>query len=204
MPGDICFNCGRVSTLLVTPRPPRKSLEKRTKATADLVLSQERPVLGSKAFDSQYDQIEALLTATAKLAQQRPQYRAFDSQLTEIDDLLSARRNLAHVHALAANDMALLSDRGSNPFNGCFSGRLSDSSTAHSSGSSGSLSKTLRSDSDAVSEDLSEGGRPYEHVVSRWLETEKLSGRSEAKLTRRGVDCRLNLAGRSCEWVIFL
>ena len=207
MPGDICFNCGRISTLLVTPRPPRNLIEKCTQTTAKPTLRQVTSSLGYKAFDSQFNQIETLLAATKKLARHGPQHGAFDSQLTAVDDLLDASEKLAHVQALAADDVMPFDDGDSSSFGAnstSSSGPFSGSSKAYFGGASRSSSRTLRSDSAATSDILSEDGRPRADVVRRWLESARPSGRSEAKLTRRGVDCRYNWAGRSYEWVIFL
>ncbi|CAF9935410.1 MAG: hypothetical protein ALECFALPRED_006379 [Alectoria fallacina] len=208
MPGDICFNCGRLSTLLVTPRPPRNSIENPPQATAGPAVSQERPVVRSNAFDSQYDRLETRLAAKESAAKSGDQHHAFGSQLSEIEALLDARKKLARIHTLAAaNDTAMLDHTAARSSYTRFTyspSRFSNSSEARSTRFSGSGSKTLRSDSVALSDTLSEDGRPHAHIAARWLEDARPSGRSSAQLTRRGVDCRLNLAGRNCEWVIFL
>lgn len=207
MPGDICFNCGRLSTLLVTPRPPRNSIENCMSANTDPALSQDRQVLRSKPFGPQYDLIETLLMAKENLAQQCSQRRVFDSQLTEIDGLLDARGTLADIHALTAKNTAPFEERAPSSSYGRVprsSRTVSNSFKAHSICASSSCSQTLRSDSVAVSDGLYEDDMPYRKNLARWLEDMTPSGKSSARLTRRGVDCRLNSAGKSCEWVIFL
>ncbi|CAD6585858.1 MAG: hypothetical protein ASARMPREDX12_002141 [Alectoria sarmentosa] len=209
MPGDICFNCGRLSTLLVTPRPPRKSIENHTQATRGPVLAQQRPVLRSRAFDSQYNRVETPITMKEPPVKPCDQHRAFDSQFSEIEALLDARKKLARIHTLAANDTAILilDYTDPNPSYTPFTyspSRFSNSSKARSTCFSGSGSKTLRSDSVALSDILSEDGRPHARIAARWLLDAKPSGRASAVLTRRGVDCRLSVGGRICEWVVFL
>ena len=207
MPGDICFNCGRLSTLLVTPRPPRNSFGHTAPATNGTVPPQYRPVSQSQPFSRQYRCIQELLTAQNRPTKPYPMRPAFDSQLNEIDGLLDASIKLAQNCFLAARDATVLDDGDSKVSSGrspSSSKFVSDASTAYSTGSSTSSSQTPRSDSVAVSETLSESGAPYAHVVEQWLEGSKSPKNSSTKLTRRGVDCRLNLAGRSCEWVIFL
>lgn len=207
MPGDICFNCGRLSTLLVTPRPPRNSFGHTAPATNEAVPPQSRPVSKNQPFEQQYTCIQELLTAKDRPTKPYPMRPAFDSQLIEVDGLLDARIKLAQNYFLAARDAALLDDGDSkvssdrSPSSSKF---VSDASTAYSSWSSTSSSQTPRSDSFAISDVLSESGAPYAHIVEQWLEGSKSPKKSSTKLTRRGVDCRLNLAGRSCEWVIFL
>ena len=207
MPGDICFNCGRLSTLLVTPRPPLKLTGYYAPASQRSPPAQSKRLSKSKPFDSQHDRIQALLSAHNRAAQACPTQRAFDRQLSEVDDLLDARHKLANVYTLAANDSPLTNDRyavRSHDRFTCSSKPFSNSSTADAVYSAGSASKTLRSGSIAESDFLAEGGRPHAHVAARWLEDMKPSGRSEVRLTRRGVDCRLNISGKFCEWVIFL
>lgn len=130
---------------------------------------------------------------------------AFDSQFHEIDALLDAQKKMTSIRTLAAKKLALLQEKIRNssfePF-ASSSRPCSNSVTSHSASSLGS--KSSRSDSIAVSDILSESGRPHAHVVARWLEEKKPSWRSDAKPTRRGVDCRINLNGRVSEWVIFL
>lgn len=205
MPGDICFNCGRLSTLLVTPRPPRNSVKHCTQASVGPVPAQTVRFHQNQPFESQTYLIDRVLAANTKYAQPRPERRTFDSQLTDIENLLDARTKLAHLHSLAADDTASFSDMASRSSYGrfsCSSRTYLKSSKTHSTCST---AKTLRSDSVAVSDILSEDGRPHANVVARWLGDTKPPGRSSATLTRRGVDCRLNLAGgRSCEWVIYL
>ena len=207
MPGDICFNCGRLSTLLVTPRPPLKPTGYYAPAPHRPPPAQSKRLFQSKPFDSQHHRTQALLSAHNRAAQACAQQRAFDRQLSEVDDLLDARHKLANVHTLAANDSPLTNDRYVVPSHEHFTGSSNpfpNSSTAHAIYSSGSASKTLRSGSIAESDLLAEGGRPHAHVVARWLKDMKPSERSESRLTRRGVDCRLNINGKVCEWVIFL
>ena len=206
-PGDICFNCGRLSTLLVTPRPPRKSMGHCVQPNKSSPPSYDRPALQSMPFGSQYDRTRDLLAAKDRPTMLCPKQRVFDSQLNEIENLLDARKKLIHVHTLAADDKVLLDDKDSNSayrHSACSSRPFTSSSTAHSPHSSDSSPKTLPSRSVAISDILSEDGTPHAHVVAQWLEAAKPSGRSSAKLTRRGVDCRLNLAGSIHEWVIFL
>lgn len=205
MPGDICFNCGRLSTLLVTPRPPKDSSENRFQATASPTTFQDRPVLKSKAFESQYNLVETLLAANIKHLQKHPQPRVYNSQLTEMDKLLDARNSLAYIRTL--NDAAPFNDTASSSSYGRLtfsSDTFSKSSTVHATYSSSSLPRTPRSDSLAVSDGLYEDGRPHRKNIAGWLEDITPPGKSSAKLTRRGVDCRLSLHGRVCEWVIFL
>ena len=207
MPGDICFNCGRLSTLLVTPRPPRKSMKPCTSSTQGPAPAQSKPLLQNKPFLSQHDRVQASLLAQESAARASLKPRAFDDQFSEVDDLLDAQNKLAYVQALAADDVALIHDRYPSSSNGRFS-RSSNpfaySSTTQAVGSSGYLSNTLRSGSSTVFNILDEDGRPHAHVVERWLKNVKPPARSDARLTGRGVDCRLNLHGKVCEWVIFL
>lgn len=207
MPGDICFNCGRLSALLVTPRPPRNPVEKCKQATAGSFSAQTMQFHQIKPFDFRWNKTDGSMAAKNTYTQPCLQRRAFDSQFTNIENLLDARKKLAHIHTLAANDAAPLHDTASSSSFGrftCSSRTYSNSSKAHSTYFPSSSSKTLRSDSIAVSDGLSEDGRPHRKDMARWLEGMKPSEKSSAILTRRGVDCRLNLAGRSYEWVLFL
>lgn len=207
MPGDICFNCGRLSTLLVTPRPPRNSMKSCTSSTEGPAPAQSKTLIQSKPFFSQYDRVQALLLGQESAARACLKSRAFDNQFSEVDDLLDARNKLAHIQTLAADDMTLAHGKFSDSSNGRFghsSKPFASSSTTQAVGSSGSPSKTLRSGSSAVFNVFGEDGRPYSHVVERWLKDVKPPARSEARLTGRGVDCRLNLPDKVCEWVIFL
>ena len=148
-----------------------------------------------------------MLSAHKRAAEACPKQRAFDRQLSEVDDLLDARDKLAHIHTLAVDDTTLIEDRFSVRSHERFkfsTKPLSNSSTAHAMNFSGSASGTLQSGSTAESDLLAESGRPHAHIVARWLEEMKPSGRSEVRLTRRGVDCRLNISGKIREWVIFL
>lgn len=205
LPGDICFNCGRLSTLLVTPRPPRNSMASRPSTRTSQSSSsptQSRPKVHIKPFVSQIEQVEHHLQATKKknntVEQCSAQRRAFDSQHSEIDNLQDAGRNLAPVHTLAANDTTLLDDRFSKGSFACFNRcqrAFPSSSTAYSTRLSGSGGGTLRSDDD----------RPYVHAVERWLdEVEEPCRRTEAKSSARGVDCSISMPGKVCEWVIWL
>ena len=207
MPGDICFNCGRLSTLLVTSRPSRKSMGHCAPPIDGPSPSYERPAPQNMPFASHYDPARNFLAAKESPTRSCPKQRVFDSQLNEIENLLDARKKLVHVHTLAADDMVLLDDNDSESLStrfACSSRHFTNSSTAHSPYFSGSSAKTPRSRSVAVSDILSEDGRPHAHIVAQWLENAKPSGRSSAKLTRRGVDCRINLADSIHEWVIFL
>ena len=208
IPGDICFNCGRLSTLLVTPRPHRKPTDHYTPSTEGTASAQDRAVFQSRPFDSRQNRVRVSLAARERPTKPFFNQRAFDTQLTEIDDLLVARKKLTNTHTVVANDMVLLNDTDSSPsycpFTCSSRQPFSNSSTAYSGSRSSSLSRTLRSESNAVSDILSEDGRPHARVVARWLENTKPSGKSSAKLTTRGVDCRLSFAGRIHEWVIFL
>ena len=207
IPGDICFNCGRLSTLLVTPPPPRNSNDRSAPAIKNPAPTYEKPVLQNQPFDAQYSQIQELLKAKHTTKQRYPEQRSFDSQLSEIENLEDARKKLAQVHTLAANDSAIISNRDSNSYRGRYSssrGPYSVSSRTQSTCSSSFWSEPPRSESVASPDIFSEDGRPKMHIVARWLEDVEPSKNSAAKLTMRGVDCRLNLAGRSCEWVVFL
>lgn len=168
---------------------------------------QSKPVLQSKPFVSQHDRVQASLSEQESAARAGLKPRAFDDQFSEVDDLLDARNKLAHVQALAADDVALIHDRYPSSSNGRFSRSskpFACSSTTQAAGSSGYLSNTLRSGSSTVFNVLDVDGRPHAHVVERWLKNVKPPAGSEARLTGRGVDCRLNLHGKVCEWVIFL
>ena len=228
MPGDICFNCGRISTLLVTPRPPP-----HTSLFTSATHAQKKPALKSTPFVAQYDRLQALLLAYETAPRTCLEQRAFDHQLSEVEDLLDAEKKLAYVHTLAADDSAFIGHedffecgrdlvRRSRPLSDSSTRstvRLSDSSTRSTSRPSGTLSSTLRSGTSEESDILGEDGRPYAYVVKgwledvqpsgrsdvrRWLEDVKPSGRTEARLTSRGVDCHLDLGGKIFEWVIFL
>ena len=80
------------------------------------------------------------------------------------------------------------------------------SSTTYSAKSPGSSksSQTLRPDTFAAEDGFSEDGRPYRENVSRWMEDVRPAANGSATLSRRGVECRLRMPGRVCEWVIFL
>ena len=205
MPGDICFNCGRLSTLLITPRPPCNLIGRSATAPEGLALAKKEPVIQNKPFDSQSPRSVGLATIKKGPKQPCPEQCAFDSQLNEIDALLDAKEKLTSIRTLAAKKLALLKDR---IINSSFEQLTSSSRPCSNSITSHSTSfldsKSSRSDSIAVSDILSESGRPHAHVAERWLEEKKSSRRSDAKLTRRGVDCRLNMHGRVSEWVIFL
>ena len=189
-PGDICFNCGRVCALLVTPRPPLEPIDHCTPASQGPAPAHKKPLLQNKPFVSQFDRVQALVlaqeTATATCAVQR----AFDGQLSEVEDLLDANAKLGDIQSLAADDVTLVTDRSTRRTS-CSRSCCRRKNTFWSGTSTGS---------DIFDED----GQIYNHVVERWLERKERPRGSDAKLTRRGVDCRLNLGGRVCEWVIFL
>ena len=137
--------------------------------------------------------------------QLHPEQWAFDLQLTEIDALLDAKKKMTNIRTLAAKKIALLKDRIMNSSLEQLTSSSRPCSYSITSHPTSSLdSKMSRSESIAVSDILSESGRPHAHVVARWLEEKKPSRSSDAKLTRRGVDCRVNLNGRVSEWVIYL
>ena len=191
IPGDVCFNCGRVSALLVTPRPPHESTDSCTSAKPSPATTQKKPLHQSKPFISQYDQVQALVlaqeTATAVYSTQR----AFDSQLSEVDELLDAKAKLVNIHTMAADDTtntAVNSERSTSP---------TSCPCCH-------RKNTLWSGTSTASDIFNEDGRLHTHIVERWLERKERPSGSDAKLTRRGVDCRLNLGGKVCEWVVFL
>ena len=116
-------------------------------------------------------------------------HRAFDCQLSEVDDLLDAEAKLVGVHTSAtADDRALVTDR----------------STSRTVCSCCHPSKTLWSGTSTASDIFDEVSRPQTYVVNRWLEGQERHSSSEARVTRRGVDCRLNLGDKVCEWVVFL
>lgn len=262
MPGDICFNCGRLSTLLITPRPPRDSMGRCAPATETSGPTQNQ----SRSPDSQLNQVRGSLFARRRPTQPFAKQCAFDSQFTEVEDLLDARNKLARIHTLVASDAVLLNDRGSKASSqglSCSSGLIHNSSTAHSTQSSrysprisstahstqssrysprisppdsfivsdgfsedgtphahdvgrwladlkpagrsaGPLPYTAPSDSTAVSDIVSEDGGPHGRVVARWLEDRRPTGWCSAELTKRGVDCCININGKICEWVVFL
>ena len=114
--------------------------------------------------------------------------RAFDCQLSEVDELLDAKAKLVDIQTLAADDQTLVTDRSTSP---------TLCSCCHPS-------KTLWSGTSTASDIFNEVGRPHTHVVDRWFEGMEHHNSSDAKLTQRGVDCRLNLGGTVCEWVVFL
>ena len=205
MPGDICFNCGRLSTLLVTPRPPRMSTNACKQAIQGPVPAPNQGLLEGRPSISQNDQIQTLPLEQERATRACAEQHAFDCQFSEVDDLLDAGRQLEYVHTLAADDRALVRYSGSphGRFT-CSSNAFSNFSTTQAAGPSGSSSNTLRSSSSAVSDILAENGRPHAHVVARWLEDVKPIAGSEARLTGRGVDCRINLHGKIYEWVVFL
>lgn len=156
---------------------------------------------------SQYDRFQPLPLEQGCAARAYLKPRAFDDQLSEVDDLLDARNKLAHVQTLAADDMALIHGTCSGSSDGRFSRSskpFACSSTTQAVDSLRSLPNTPRSGSSAAFNVLGEDGRPHAHVVERWLKNVKPPAGSEARLTRRGVDCRLNFHGKVYEWVIFL
>lgn len=156
---------------------------------------------------SQYDSVQALPLEQECAARAYLEPRAFDEQFSEVDDLLDARNKLAHVQTLAADDMALIHSTYPNSSNGRFSRSskpFACSSATQAVDSLRSLPSTPRSGSSAAFNVLGEDGRPHAHVVERWLKNVKPPAGSEARLTGRGVDCRLNFHGKVYEWVIFL
>lgn len=114
--------------------------------------------------------------------------RAFDGQLSEVDDLLDARAKLGSLRTLAADDRSDVTDRSS---------RRSFCSCCH-------RSNTRWSGTSTVSDIFGEDGRIRTPVLESWLGEKKSHSGSHAKVTSRGVDCRLNLGGKVCEWVVFL
>ena len=114
--------------------------------------------------------------------------RAFDCQLSDLEDLLDAKAKLGDIHTLAADDTTVISDR----------------STSRTLCSCCHRSNTLWSGTSTASDIFDEVGRPHSRVVDRWFDGMECHSSSEAKVTRRGVDCRLNLGDKVCEWVIFL
>ena len=188
IPGDICFNCGRVSTLLITSRPPHEPTDHCPLANQSEGPAQKKPRLQSRPFVSQYDQVQALVLAHETARTVYPVQRAFDRQFSEVDEFLEARAKLADVHTLAVDDGASISDRSTS--------RTSCSCCCPSD------TDTLWSGTSTASNVFDELGT---RVVERWLEEkEQRHSSSDARLTRRGVDCRVNLGGTVCEWVIFL
>ena len=114
--------------------------------------------------------------------------RAFDCQLSEVDDLLDAKAKLMDIHTLAADDRTVVDDR----------------STSRTICSCCHPKSTRWSGTSTASDIFNEDGRIHSHIVERWLEGKKSNNSSDAKVTRRGVDCRVNVGGKVCEWVIFL
>ena len=204
LPGDICFNCGRLCTLLVTPRPPRNSTDHRTSATQGPGRVQKKSLSQSRPFVPQYDRNQEVLSVLERFTGIGVKYRAFDYQLSEVDDLLDAKNKLAHIHTLTAGNPAIIDQRHPGRSNTRSFKPFSTSSTIYTLNSSYPQSSTLRSGTSTVSDLLGEDGKPHSHIMASWLEDVKRSSRSEARLTRRGVDCRLNMGNKVCEWVIFL
>lgn len=207
MPGDICFNCGRLSTLLVTPRPPRNLMNRCASAPEGRAPAKKEPVLPNTSFDPQSCRIEEIPTAKETPMQLCPQQCAFNSQVSEADALMDAREKQANSRTQAVKKLALLKEKIANMSSkkcNSSSRACSNSTTSQSTRSLASYLTGGRSGSIAASEILSESGRPYAHVVARWLEDQKPSRRSQATLTERGVDCRINMGGKVCEWVVFL
>ena len=121
----------------------------------------------------------------------RSSQRAFDSQLSEVEDLLDAKAKLRDIHTLAADDRAVFDNRSASR-TGC--------SCCHRKNSVWSATSTA---SDIFGDD----GRIRPDVLERWLEPsegKKSYSRSDAKVTRRGVDCWLNMGDTICEWVVWL
>ena len=172
----------------MTPRPLSQSTDHCTSASQDLSRPPKKPQFQSKPFISQYDRVQAFVlaqeTATAAVSAQR----AFDRQLSEVEDLLDAKAKLRDIHTLAADDRAIFADRSA-------SSRVC--SCCHPK-------STVWSGTSTTSDIFNEDGRIHPDIVERWLEGKKSHSGSDAKLTRRGVDCRLNVDGKVYEWVIFL
>ncbi|KAM0802876.1 hypothetical protein BDR22DRAFT_887212 [Usnea florida] len=276
IPGDICFNCGRLSTLLVTPRPPRDSLKTAIKVQQPepvVLPPKNSPVLEFKAFDSQYALVETLLAKRREEEERVSKAhleRAFDTQLEEIEDLLDAGRKFAKLCNVAADDVVTVTGKRpatstsfrrpltpappghSNKSSTTYSTKLSSKSSktlrpnpfaengrsyrentarcmdavsptttssapsppahhhesfnTHSTSLSGSSksSHTIQPDTFAAEDGFSEDGRPYRENMSRWMEDVRPAVDSSATLSRRGVECRLRMPGKVCEWVIFL
>ena len=129
--------------------------------------------------------------------------RAFDHQFAEIDDVLDRRDRSTYANTTASSDRQSSDDRSSNWSNGRFTGS-SRPLSSFSNMRSESLSQSSRSSYVGVSDTFNEDGRIRSDAVARWMEAKKQPVRSEAKVTRRGVDCRINLGGKVCEWVVFL
>ena len=198
MPGDICFNCGRLSTLLVTPSSPRRRMTDRRVPGVQCPALAMNPLPQSSLFVPQNDGIRSLLDAHESEERAIAEQSAFDRQFNEVDDLLGARRKLARVNTLAASDVVLTDER--SPVCSSFSKLSTDPPTTRGICSSRS---SLLSDSVAVSEIQDRKGNLRAEVVAPCIQ-EKKHYRSKAELTRRGVDCRLQVGDRIYEWVIFL
>ena len=205
MPGDICFNCGRLSTLLVTPRLPRKLTEQRGPAVLCSATALKKSLCPSTQCTFQKDERHTLLSARETKTRALAEGRAFDCQLIEVDNLLDERERMARGHTLAANNKASTDGRSSTLLSGrcTHSSRLPSSSSSVASAVSSPRSSLL-STAVAVSDIYDCDGRPRADVVARWRQEKTASGGCEAVLTRRGVDCRLRVGGRVVEWVVFL
>ena len=138
----------------------------------------------SKPFVSQYDQVQAFVLAQDTATEQRAFYRQF----SEVEGLLDANEKLMDTFTMAADDETLFSDG-------------SESSTACSC--CGPRDRRW-SGTSAGSDIFDEDGSVQTRVVESWLEGKKNNSRSDAKVTRRGVDCRIDMGDRVCEWVIWL
>ena len=191
--------------LLVTPRLPRKLTENRVSSAVQCPApAPKKPLLQSTLFVSQKDEIQNLLDAHGSERRAIAKQGAFERQFHEVDDLLGTRQKLARAHTLAASDMVLTDERSLLSSSGrCTpSSKLStDPPTTRAVCSSRS---SLLSDSVAVSDIQDRKDSLRAEVVAPCFQEKKDRGRSEAELTRRGVDCRRQVGDRIYEWVIFL
>ena len=154
----------------------------------DPALAPREPWFRGESFVSQYDDVEDWYLEKETANEIYSVQRAFDSQLCEVEDLLDANAKLMGAYTLAADDETLCSDgEASSEVCSCCEPR-----DRRWSGTS------------AGSDIFDEDGIIRSRVVERWMGGEKGSSRSEAKFTRRGVDCRLDMGDRVCEWVIWL
>ena len=201
------LSSGPLSTLVATPPQNSKN---------DFGLPARAPALSIKPFESQFSQVESLLAAKPRSAQPYPTCWAFDAQFTEIENLLDAEKKRALDHNPGTRERAPADDDDdSNSWirQWSFSSQPRRSSyTVPSRSSRRSNSSTSSSPSrwyswhytDASSEDCSEDGRPHQREMDRWVEHTMPEEFPAARMSSRGVECRLNVGGRVCEWVIFL
>ena len=211
MPGDICFNCGRISTLLVTPRTAMTSTKIEVSAIRFPAPGMTRLALQGDPFHSQYHQIQCLLKARKESRKACLTQHAFDSQFGEIDGMLNAKRKLAQVCTPATDDAASIHGRESivssrrSSWSQVYQSSPSSISARNSDLCCSRSSKNMkRSDSIARSDVLDRDGRPHADVAAQWMQGMEPSGRCAAKVSRRGVNCRIYLNGKICEWVVFL